>query len=213
MRPTAHGVNASKRKEYEMRNFCLRHGLYGVALFLSSLAATPATPRESGTAQDFAFIEREVNCLTDIIFREVRGEMVGVWRMVAMVAIARRDDASRRWPKTICGNRDQPRAFSGIDKPLDLSLRDFLVWAQVQQVAEEVYEGAWKTQFLPKGWECVRYFKLSPERIAELKLQDKKRLGITSGTGLWFFEKLERVATLGSISFYKEPRCSPLPTT
>jgi hypothetical protein len=107
----------------------------------------------------------------------------------------------------------KPGAFSGIDKPLELTVSDFRIWSQVQRVAIEVYEGAWKDQLLPRGWHCVRYFKLSPRRLAALTPKNREQLGITKGRGLNFFEKLNRVATLGAFSFYEEPGCTPLPTT
>ncbi len=197
-----------------MRFKNMMHAACGVILLFASFSpATVAEANEKPSVTPAKFVNDEGDCLTDIVFREARSEIVGVWRMIAMVVIARRDDTSRRWPNTVCGNRDKPGAFSGINMPLDLTLSDFLIWSQVQRVTGEVYDGAWRDQFLPRGWECVRYFKLSPKRLSTLKPADKKRLGITKGKGLDFFEKLNRVATLGAFSFYEEPNCAPLPTT
>lgn len=158
------------------------------------------------------FVENEIDCLGKAIFNEARGENAGVKRWIGIVVIARRDDPSRKWPNTVCGNAFQKNAFSGIEKLL--AVGNDRVWSDVRGVAEEVYHAAWKQQLLPRGWGCVRYFKVSDERLAKLGPKQLKQLGITSGSGLEFFKKLRHVDTRGSVSFYENPRdCSPLPTT
>jgi hypothetical protein len=182
---------------------------------------TPA-PLQAPTEKDFersnnAFEAQEIACLGEIIFREARSESVGIQRLMAMTVIARRDDPDPQWPKTICGILRQPGAISHADRQLDIGPRGVAVLSRALSLAEEVYESAWKTQLLPHGWECVRYWRLSDERLASLKAAHRKQLGISEERrGLNFFDKLEPVPTPpGTITFFRDPnRCGKrLPTT
>jgi hypothetical protein len=187
---------------------------------VSHHAPTPV-PYPASAAQNLkqgsAFEAQEIACLGEIIFREARSETVGIQRLMAMTVIARRDDTDPQWPKTICGILRQPGAISHADRQLDIGPRGVAVLSRALSLAEEVYESAWKTQLMPHGWECVRYWRLSDERLASLKAAHRKQLGISNERkGLNFFDKLEPVPTPpGTITFFRDPnRCGKkLPTT
>lgn len=163
------------------------------------------------------FEAKEIECLAEIVFREARSESIGVQRLIAMTVIARRDDPDRQWPKTICGILGQRGAISQADRQLDLNARGVATLSRTLALAEDVYDSAWKTQFLPGGWECVRYWRVSDKQLASLKAKHLKQLGISQArTGLNFFDKLEPVPSPpGTITFFYDPnRCvKPLPTT
>jgi len=145
---------------------------------------------------DTAFKAKEVECLANIIFREARDQSVGIRRLTAIVTIARRDDTDPQWPKTICGIMVQKGQISGVDQELVLNPDALRTLDQSHRIAEEVYEGAWKTQLLPHGWECVRYWRISDEKLAAMKTKHLRQLGIDKQfKGLGFFDKLEAVPT------------------
>jgi len=158
-----------------------------------------------------------VDCLAEIVFREARSESVGIQRLTAITVIARRDDKDPQWPKTICGILRQPNQISQSDRPLNLGPRGLANLSLIRQLAEEVYEGAWKTQLLPRGWECVRYWRVSDVHLAKMNSKKFKQLGISKSLkGLSFFDKLEEVKTPpGTVTFFRDPnRCvTRLPTT
>jgi hypothetical protein len=157
--------------------------------------------------------EREIVCLANIIHREARGELRGHRRSIGMVIVARRDDPSRQWPSSICEMAVNTGEFSGMMEPIAVNAAEMASWTENLTLAREVYDEAWKEQLLPRGWECVRFYKVSDARIARLTPKAQKQLRIgTKGVG--FFKKLEAVETRGSHTFYRDPkRCSPMPTT
>ncbi len=173
---------------------------------------------EANTEEEYAksddehlFHEREISCLTEVVIREAGGELIGNRRLVAMVYIARRDDADPQWPKTLCEIAHQKDQVSQITKQKVFEAKE---WLKNHEIAEDIYWGAWRTQFLPQGWECVRYYKMSDHSLARLKPKHKKQLGIGKGHGLAYFHKLAPVETRGVHTFYEDPkRCiTPLPT-
>lgn len=160
------------------------------------------------------FVDNEKHCLTNILYREGRGELVGFRRLIGMTVIARRDDPDPQWPKSICALAFQANQFSGITTPLKMTVEDQRAWDENTALASEVYDEAWRKQFMPRGWECVRFYKVSDEKLAKMPRKSLQQLGITTKKGLGFFQKLEAVDTRGSHTFYKDPhRCNPLPTT
>ena len=172
-------------------------------------------PQANQSREEFA--AAEIDCLAEIVFREARSESVGIQRLTAITAIARRDDSDPQWPKTICGILHQPGQISQAETPLDIGPRELANLSLIRKLAEDVYEGAWKTQKLPRGWECVRYWRVSDEHLAKMNSKKFKQLGISrSQKGLSFFGKLEEVKTPpGTVAFFRDPaRCiTPLPTT
>lgn len=159
------------------------------------------------------FVEAEINCLGSIAFHEARNQRRGSRRLLMMVMIARRDDPQGRWPKTICGNAVNGE-ISQVSKEIPLNSLEAAALRDNFALAREVYAEAWKEQLLPRGWECVRFFRLSDAELAKLSETQLRKLGIVSGKGMRFFEGLVPVQTHGSITFYKHPTaCTPLPTT
>lgn len=162
------------------------------------------------------FIEHEIECLTNVIHRESRDQMRGTRYLIAITTIARRDDPDPQWPKTICGLAYQKGQISAVNKPLNMPPSEVRAWEENRSIASEVYHGAWKTQRLPRGWECVRYWKLSDVALSRLSEKGQKQLGITKKkVGIAFFSKLSAVGTFGTLSFYSDPRrcVKLLPTT
>ncbi len=158
------------------------------------------------------FVEAEINCLGSIAFHEARNQLRGTRRLLMMVMIARRDDPQDRWPKTVCKNAVNGE-ISQVSKEIPLNSLEAAALRDNFALAREVYAEAWKEQLLPRGWECVRFFRLSDAEIAKLPEKQLRKLGIVSGKGMKFFEGLVPVQTHGSITFYKHPtRCAPLPT-
>ena len=159
---------------------------------------------------DEAFKDREIKCLTEIAFREAQNKPIGIRRLIALVVIARRDDTDSQWPRTICGIMRQPGQISGMDTEMQLNKVQLLVLEQTQQMAAELYDEVWKTQLMPKGWECVRYWRLSDSQLASLTDRHFAQLGISrSMKGLAFFDKLVLVdGPSKDISFARDPnRC------
>lgn len=167
------------------------------------------------TDADFAI--REIDCLTNIIYREARGESAGIRRLTAIVTIARRDDIDPQWPRTICKIMAQSRQISGIERKISVNPVELRQLAENREIAADVYDNAWTTQLLPRGWECVRYWKVSDEVLARMSEVKFKQLGIGKQLkGLTFFSKLAPVPSPpGKITFYRDPkRCmKALPTT
>ena len=180
-------------------------------------AETVIEPASRTEIRDTTFVEREIGCLANILFREARSESVGIRRLTAIVTIARRDDPDPQWPKTICGIMSQRGQISQVNKTIDLDPNGLRVLAQDREIAAEVYDGAWKTQKLPRGWECVRYWRISDDVLATLDKKHFEQLGIKKDfKGLSFFDKLVPVKTPpGKVTFYRDPkRCGKaLPTT
>lgn len=172
-------------------------------------------PRPKTHGSEFA--AKEIDCLANIVFREARNQSIGIQRLTAIVTIARRDDSDRQWPKTICEIMVQPRQISGVLDVIDISIPEFLQFGLIRDMAEEVYEGAWKTQLLPRGWECVRYWRASDEALRDASAKDLHQLGITEARkGLDFFLRLTAVPTPeGGVTFFKDDRrcVTKLPTT
>lgn len=187
----------------------------GPSVQASPLPARVPLPRPR--MRDARFAEREIDCLTNIIFREARNQSVWIQRLTAIVTIARRDDEDPQWPKTICEIMVQPRQISQVHEVIDITVADLLQLGLVRDLAEEVYEGAWKTQLLPRGWECVRYWRVSDETLQRARVEDLRQLGITKKRkGLGFFDRLTPVPTPeGDVTFFEDPRrcVTKLPTT
>ena len=161
--------------------------------------------------------ETEIGCLGNILFREANTESVGIRRLIAMVVIARRDGGDPQWPRTICGIMRQSGAISNVDRVIHIGPRGLRALEFNMQLAADVYEGAWKTQLLPRGWECVRYWRISDEALAKSNAKRFAQLGITKEMkGLSFFDKLREVKSPnGDTAFFRDPnRCNKkLPTT
>lgn len=169
------------------------------------------------TKADQEFKAREIECLWEIAFREGQDQSVHVRRGIAMATIARRDDTDPQWPRTICGIMRQKGQISGINNELTLNIRQLRVLIETQDLAADIYENMWRTTLLPHGWECVRYWKVSDQKLATLGPVQLAQLGISKAmTGLGFFSKLRPVRSPpGDVTFYRDPnRChKPLPTT
>ncbi|HEV3245284.1 MAG TPA: cell wall hydrolase [Candidatus Paceibacterota bacterium] len=162
-----------------------------------------------------AFIEGEIACLKEALYYEGRGGIVLEQLLQGMIILARVADKDPQWPKTICGAVAQDRQFSYysdedvLNRPIERA-----AMARADMLAKRLYFGAWKTQFLPRGWECVRFYKVSDAKLTSMDEKHLAQLKV-SKRSLGYFGTLRAVATIGSHTFYRDPeRCvTPLPTT
>lgn len=136
-----------------------------------------------------------------------------------MVVIARRDGGDPQWKRTIRGNMRQKNQISNVDRMIELGPRGLRAPEFNMQLAADVYHGAWKTQLLPRGWECVRYWRVSDEVLAKSNAKKFAQLGIKDNLkGLTFFDKLRVMESPdpdADTAFFRDPnRCNKhLPTT
>jgi hypothetical protein len=160
--------------------------------------------------------QREVVCLTNIVYHEARGELPGHRELIATVVLAMRDDP--KWPsaKTVCGLAKQKGLFSHLKDP-ELARFSEKAWMENFLLADSVYRNIWRDQLLPRGWECVRAFAISDEYKDSLGPKARKQLGITpEERGFKFFRaKFDPVDTRGRKTFHtpKGGCAHPMPTT
>jgi Cell Wall Hydrolase len=166
------------------------------------------------------FTEEEIGCLREAMYYEGRGGLVGEQIMQGMVIIARATDPDPQWPKTICGVVHQvmkgvPQFSYWGDKALmDLQLEG-IAWGNADHLARRLANDVWREQFLPRGAECVRSYKMSDAALAKLSRKSLEQLRV-SKRSLDYFERTQiPVFTVGSHTFYrdKEGCKEKLPTT
>ncbi len=157
--------------------------------------------------------EHEITCLTNVAHHEARGEMVGVRELVAKTVLAIAGDRMSKLPKTVCELARVKGMFSNIRYVEEPRFAD-AKWAAIHGEMSEVYYGP---RTLPRGWGCVRGFRVSDDQLEKLGPKALAQLGFTvNAKGLKYFAAHRvPVDTRGRITFYA-PRggCSdPTPTT
>jgi hypothetical protein len=157
--------------------------------------------------------EREITCLTNVVYHEARGEVNGVRELVGKTVLAIVDDKTLKQPKTVCGLAEVKGMFSSITGVNEPHFAE-TVWMDLYAHMSDVYYGE---RTLPRGWGCVRGFRVSDDQLEKLGPKALAQLGFTvEAKGLKYFAAHRvPVDTRGRITFYS-PRggCSnPSATT
>lgn len=177
------------------------------------LAEAKAEAQRIARLERLKFEEREIVHLANIVFHEARGENVGVRELVGKVVLAIVNDRQMKLPKTVAELSRVPGFFSNLKNPDTAKFHD-ANWVKIYNHMNGVYYGP-KT--LPRGWGCVRGFRVSDDELEKLGPKAIAQLGFTvEAKGLKYFAAHRvPVDTRGSVTFYS-PRggCSnPTPTT
>ncbi|HEY4488653.1 MAG TPA: cell wall hydrolase [Candidatus Paceibacterota bacterium] len=148
--------------------------------------------------------EYAVMCLAENLYHEARGELRVHQYLIGIIVIARVTDPSPEWPKTICGAVAQERQFSWVlDHRLATKRNERKKWEEAQFVARDLIENAWRAYLLPRGWQCVRWYKRTDGK------------GVSKAGQTFFDTRLFPVGQFGRHTAYRSKRgcSSPLPTT
>ena len=104
----------------------------------------------SAAGLDFAFFEPDVEknygqmCLSLVAFTEARDQGDTGMAAVMQVVLNRTQDASDRWPKSICEVVHQKNQFVGVDSwnyPRHPELIDSIAWQRSLDLAQEIING------------------------------------------------------------------------
>lgn len=187
--------------------------IIGTGLEAHRVAEAKAEAAREARLEQVKFEEKEIVCLTNIVHHEARGEMSGVRELVGKTVLAIIGDDTSRLPKTVCGLAKVKGFFSQIKGTSEPRFAD-AHWTRIYGEMSGTYYGP---RTLPRGWGCVRSFRVSDEQLETLSGKALAQLGFTmEAKGLKFFAaKRVPVDTRGRITFYS-PRggCKdPTPTT
>ena len=143
---------------------------------------------------------RQMNCLTNIVHHEVRGEKKDVWKITAKVVLAMASDPAFSKARNVCDLAKIGGMFSQI-KFIEQIRAGTELWPDVYHVATGVYES---DRVLPPGWHCVRGFRVSDDVLEKLSSKALKQLGFTvNATGLKYFATaMVPVDTRGTVTYY-----------
>ncbi len=143
--------------------------------------------------------ERKIVCLTNIVFHEVRNQPKDVRIVTGKTVLEMANDNTSR-AKTVCDLGRVKGTFSAI-KNVDTPRFHDPVWLGIYWEMSETYYG---DRTLPRGWQCVRNFRLSDEKLATLGEKSLKQLCITpERKGLEFFDRATvQIAVHGDIAFF-----------
>ncbi len=143
---------------------------------------------------------RQIVCLTNITHHEARGEKPEVRKLLAKVVIAMAHDPSFTKARTVCDLARINGMFSQIVH-INTVRADVKDWPKVYSEVSDVYES---DRVLPPGWQCVRGFRLSDDKMETLSSKALSQLGFTvKATGLKYFAKsMVPVDTRGTVTFY-----------
>lgn len=143
---------------------------------------------------------RQTLCLTNIVHHEARGETKEVRALIAKTVIAMASDPAFSKAKNVCDLAKIPGMFSQIKyvEEIRANVKD---WPKIYDEVSTVYES---DRVLPAGWQCVRGFRLSDDKMETLSSKSLKQLGFTvNATGLKYFAKaMVPVDTRGTVTFY-----------
>ncbi len=141
-------------------------------------------------------------CLTNIVTHEAGGETPAVRKALGNVILAIASDPLSTKARNVCDLARIPGFFSNI-KVIDTVQPNKSGWRQVFAEMTDVFNG---DRILPSGWQCVRRFRVSDDKLETLSDKSLKQLGFTvKATGLKYFAaKLVPVDTRGSITFYSD---------
>lgn len=143
---------------------------------------------------------RQMLCLTNIVHHEARGETKEVRALIAKTVIAMAGDPSFTKARTVCDLAKIAGMFSQIKyvEEIRANVKD---WPKIYDEVSTVYES---DRVLPAGWQCVRGFRLSDDKMETLSSKALSQLGFTvKATGLKYFAKsMVPVDTRGTVTFY-----------
>ncbi len=143
---------------------------------------------------------KQIVCLTNITHHEARGESADVRKLLAKVVIAMAHDPGFTKTRTVCDLAKIKGMFSQIVH-INNVRADVKDWPKIHAEVTSVYEG---DRLLPPGWQCVRGFRLSDDKMETLSSKALSQLGFTiNATGLKYFAKsMVPVDTRGTVTFY-----------
>lgn len=148
--------------------------------------------------------EQETMCLAENLYHEGRGETLENRRKMGILMLARVSDPDPQWPKSICGSAAQHKAYSWVlNYRLATDRSEQKAWEESQSLARDLLANVWTKYFLPKGWECARYYKRTDGK------------DVSKNAAKFFDTKLIPVGTFGSHTAFGERKgCHvPLPTS
>ncbi len=145
---------------------------------------------------------RQTICLTNVVLHEAGGESPAVRKDLGNVILAIAGDPLSTKARNVCDLAKIPGFFSHI-KVTDSIQPNKSGWRKVFAEMTDVYNG---DRVLPSGWQCVRRFRVSDDKLETLSDKSLKQLGFTvKAKGLRYFAaKLVPVDTRGSITFYSD---------
>jgi len=136
-----------------------------------------------------------INVVGENLYHEVRGEALDDQYKAGLITLARAADNDKQWPKSIIGVVAQDRAFSWVlDYRLATRRDEKKRWDTAVEVATHLVDGTGITLFMPKGWECARYYKRTDNK------------GVSEKSRKWFEKALVPVGTFGSHTAYREKK-------
>lgn len=143
--------------------------------------------------------EREIVCLTNVTKHEAGGETPDVRELVAKVVLAIAADPDMRLPSNVCDLAKVPAMFSAIKVVDDEQFAD----PHWKKLYHEVSEYYYSSRALPRGWGCVRGFRVSDDKLEKLDGKQLHKLGFTvEAKGLKYFAaRMLPVGTRGNITF------------
>ena len=187
--------------------------IVGTGLEATRIAEAKAEAERETRLVQLQFEQHEITCLTNVAHHEARGELVGVRELVIKTVLAIIGDDEMRLPKTVCALAQVPGFFSQL-KNLDRARFADPIWTKINGEVADVYYGS---RTLPRGWGCVRAFRVSDDTMEKMSGKALAQLGFTvRAKGLKYFAAHRvPVDTRGRVTFYS-PRggCgNPSPTT
>lgn len=143
--------------------------------------------------------EREIVCLTNVVHHEARGEKPEVRELVAKTVLAIAADPDMRLPNTVCELARVKGMFSAIKVVEEEQFRD----PRWKKLYHEVSEYFYGNRALPRGWGCVRGFRVSDDKLEKLDGKQLHKLGFTvEAKGLKYFAaRMLPVGTRGNVTF------------
>lgn len=148
--------------------------------------------------------DRLINVVGENLYHEVRGESIADQYKAGLITLARAADNDKQWPKSIIGVVAQDRAFSWVlDHKLATKRDEKKKWNTAIEVATNLIDKTGSTILMPKGWECVRYYKRTDNK------------GVSEKSRKWFEKALVPVGEFGKHTAYREKKgcVTPMRTT
>jgi hypothetical protein len=133
--------------------------------------------------------------LGENIYHEGRGESVDSQRKIALITLARAADQDKQWPKSVIATIAQDRAFSWVlDHKIATKRGEKEKWETALQIARSIVNDPDNSLVMPKGWQCVRYYKRTDNK------------GVSEKSQKWFDRALVPVGTFGSHTAYRDKK-------
>ena len=181
-------------------HWCLAAGIINVGFAQAKAKERLTELKRQQVLRQIALDEQEITCLTNEVYHEAQGETAEVRKLLGQTVLAIIGDPTFKAPKTTCGLAKVPGFFSQMKDAAGAHFADSL-WRTIYWEMNDVYNGS---RALPRGWGCVRGFRVSDDRLLSLKAKALAQLGFTlNAKGLKYFAT-DRVPvdTRGDITFY-----------